>query len=160
MKKKFLAVVLTAATVFAMVGCGADKNGSSSQNDKSDMEYVKEKGTLVVGVTNFEPMDYMDDNGKWIGFDAELAEAFGEKLCAMDRPMNDGAADYLVTGEVAAFGYRDYSSAAMKSGRRRCSMPSCEKSKLSMERTILRYWSGTDMSAPNSRSRVSLVGII
>ena len=26
----------------------------------SDMEYVLEKGTLVVGITNFEPMDYME----------------------------------------------------------------------------------------------------
>ena len=38
----------------------------------SDMEYVLEKGTLVVGITNFEPMDYMDDSGEWIGFDACL----------------------------------------------------------------------------------------
>src|SRR5699024_4674152 len=42
----------------------------------SDMEYVLEKGTLVVGITNFEPMDYMDENGEWIGFDADLANAF------------------------------------------------------------------------------------
>ena len=46
----------------------------------SDMEYVLEKGTLVVGITNFEPMDYMDDSGNWIGFDADLANAFAESL--------------------------------------------------------------------------------
>lgn len=46
----------------------------------SDMEYVLEKGTLVVGITNFEPMDYMDDSGEWIGFDADLANAFAESL--------------------------------------------------------------------------------
>ena len=46
----------------------------------SDMEYVLEKGTLVVGITNFEPMDYMDENGEWIGFDADLANAFAESL--------------------------------------------------------------------------------
>ena len=38
------------------------------------------KGTLVVGITNFEPMDYQDDNGDWIGFDADMAKAFGESL--------------------------------------------------------------------------------
>ena len=35
---------------------------------------------MVVGITDFEPMDYKDENGEWIGFDAELAKAFGEKL--------------------------------------------------------------------------------
>ena len=44
------------------------------------MEYVKDKGTLVVGITNFEPMDYKDENGDWIGFDADLAKAFAESL--------------------------------------------------------------------------------
>ena len=44
------------------------------------MEYVKDKGTLVVGITNFEPMDYKDESGEWIGFDADLAKAFAESL--------------------------------------------------------------------------------
>ena len=47
---------------------------------ESDMAYVKEKGTLVVGITDFEPMDYKDANGEWIGFDADMAKAFGESL--------------------------------------------------------------------------------
>lgn len=46
----------------------------------SDMAYVKDKGTLVVGITDFEPMDYKDENGDWIGFDADMAKAFAEKL--------------------------------------------------------------------------------
>ena len=44
------------------------------------MEYVKEKGTLVVGITDFEPMDYKDENDEWIGFDADMAKAFAESL--------------------------------------------------------------------------------
>lgn len=47
---------------------------------KADSEYVNDKGTLVIGVTDFAPMDYKDENDKWIGFDAELAEAFAEEL--------------------------------------------------------------------------------
>ena len=47
---------------------------------KTDMEYVKEKGTLIVGITDFAPMDYQDENGNWIGFDADLAKAFAAKL--------------------------------------------------------------------------------
>ena len=44
------------------------------------MAYVKDKGTLVVGITNFEPMDYPDADGNWIGFDADMANAFAESL--------------------------------------------------------------------------------
>ncbi|MBR2188591.1 MAG: transporter substrate-binding domain-containing protein [Eubacterium sp.] len=46
----------------------------------SDLAYVQDKGTLVVGITDFEPMDYMDESGNWIGFDADLATAFAESL--------------------------------------------------------------------------------
>jgi len=46
----------------------------------SDLGYVKDKGTLVVGITDFEPMDYKDENGEWIGFDADMAKAFAESL--------------------------------------------------------------------------------
>ncbi len=34
----------------------------------------------MVGVTDFEPMDYKDDNGEWIGFDADMAKAFAESI--------------------------------------------------------------------------------
>ena len=43
------------------------------------MEYVKDKGTLVVGITDFAPMDYKED-GEWIGFDADMAKAFAKEL--------------------------------------------------------------------------------
>jgi len=46
----------------------------------SDVEYIREKGTLIVGITEFEPMDYQDDSGEWIGFDADMARVVGEKL--------------------------------------------------------------------------------
>lgn len=46
----------------------------------SDLAYVQDKGTLVVGITDFEPMDYKDAEGQWIGFDADMAKAFGESL--------------------------------------------------------------------------------
>ena len=46
----------------------------------SDWEYIKNKGKMIVGVTDYAPMDYQDANGKWIGFDAEYAEAVGKKL--------------------------------------------------------------------------------
>ena len=48
--------------------------------DPADSKYVKEKGTLVVGITDFEPMDFKDEDGNWIGFDADMAAAFAEYL--------------------------------------------------------------------------------
>ncbi len=55
-------------------------NSTDAQNTASDLDYVKNKGTLVVGITDFEPMDYKDENGEWIGFDADMAKAFAESL--------------------------------------------------------------------------------
>lgn len=89
MKRKVLSMLLCTGLVVSMLaGCGSG-SGSDAGNDSgsdagsessSDMEYVKDKGTLVVGITNFEPMDYKDDSGEWIGFDADMATAFAESL--------------------------------------------------------------------------------
>lgn len=46
----------------------------------SDVAYIQDKGTLVVGITEFEPMDYKDASGNWIGFDADMARVVAEKL--------------------------------------------------------------------------------
>lgn len=46
----------------------------------SDVEYIKNKGTLIVGITDFEPMDYKDKSGEWIGFDADMARLVADKL--------------------------------------------------------------------------------
>ena len=74
--KKSLALILAlmmCVTMFAFTGCG-------KKGDMTDLEYVQDKGTLVVGITDFAPMDYKDENGKWIGFDADMATAFAESL--------------------------------------------------------------------------------
>ena len=54
--------------------------GSSSVTDTTDSDYVKGKGTLIVGVTVFDGMDYQDAEGNWIGFDADMANRFAAKL--------------------------------------------------------------------------------
>ena len=56
----------------------ASENVASSAD--SDLAYVQDKGTLVVGMTDFAPMDYRDESGEWIGFDADMAKAFAEYL--------------------------------------------------------------------------------
>ena len=104
--KKLVALMLVGVMTTAMVtGCGSSADTSASTDAaaeetadaeatedtaeaaedtaadaKSDLAYVKEKGTLVVGITEFEPMDYKDENGEWIGFDADMAKAFAESL--------------------------------------------------------------------------------
>ena len=83
MKRKVLSVLLCAGlAVSILAGCGSDSSNATKKAEStgSDLEYVKDKGTLVVGVTDFEPMDYKDDNGEWIGFDADMAKAFAESI--------------------------------------------------------------------------------
>ena len=64
--------------MLSLAACG--KSTSTSKDSESDMAYIKDKGTLVVGITDFEPMDYQDENNEWIGFDADMAKAFAESL--------------------------------------------------------------------------------
>lgn len=75
--KKVVALLLVAVMAISMVGCGKKEAGSSSD---SDMAYVKANGKLIVGITDFAPMDYKDESGNWIGFDADMATAFAESL--------------------------------------------------------------------------------
>ena len=72
MKKMFalLLAVMMIASCFA--GCGA--------KDASDLAYVKDNGKIIVGITDYAPMDYKDENGQWTGFDAELARLFAAEL--------------------------------------------------------------------------------
>ena len=73
---RFAASALALSLVPTMLmGCGKKETAASS-----DLDYIKQKGTLVVGITDFAPMDYQDADGSWIGFDADLAKAFAESL--------------------------------------------------------------------------------
>lgn len=71
--KKAMAWLLTLVlATMLLTGCAA--------KEKSDLEAIREKGTLIVGITDYAPMDYKDENGQWTGFDAELATLVAEKL--------------------------------------------------------------------------------
>ncbi|MBD5484118.1 MAG: transporter substrate-binding domain-containing protein [Lachnospiraceae bacterium] len=56
-----------------------DSEFSASAED-SDVAYIQDKGTMIVGITDFAPMDYKDASGEWIGFDADMARLVAEKL--------------------------------------------------------------------------------
>lgn len=82
-----LAAVLLCSVGAAFAGCsssdagsGDDTNASDSANSNSDLAYIQDKGTLVVAVTKFEPMNYQNEDGTWTGFDTEFAQAVAEKL--------------------------------------------------------------------------------
>ena len=72
--KKMMALVLALAMMATLlVGCGAAKSDS-------DLKNIEKAGKIVVGITDYAPMDYKDENGEWTGFDAEFAEAFAAEL--------------------------------------------------------------------------------
>ena len=108
--KKVLSLIMAAALCIAMPACSSTQESSSAAEDsetsssstesseasaaeaseasgnaegsaeESDLAYIQDKGTLVVGVTEFEPMDYLDENGEWTGFDADMAREVGAIL--------------------------------------------------------------------------------
>lgn len=75
MMKKAAAVALAALMALSAVGCG-----SSSSNSSGDIATIKKNGKLVVGITDFAPMDYKDKKGNWIGFDADLGKQVAKDL--------------------------------------------------------------------------------
>lgn len=79
MNKKILAIVMSIVLVFGIV-CAFAACGNDTKKTDSDIEYIKEKGTMVIGITDYAPMNYKDDNGEWTGFDTEFAEAVCAKL--------------------------------------------------------------------------------
>ena len=85
--KKVLAIILTVVMLLCFAACQqenppvtAPQDTSPSDNPVSDLAYIQNKGKLVVGITDYAPMDYKDANGEWIGFDAEFAKLFAQEL--------------------------------------------------------------------------------
>ncbi len=71
--KKLLAILMAMVMTLTLTVTAMAENAS-------DKQYVVDKGVLVVGITDFAPMDYKDAEGNWIGFDADLAKAFAAEL--------------------------------------------------------------------------------
>lgn len=78
--KKFLALILAGVMCMGITSCGQKEEEKVEEPVvESDLAYVQEKGKLVVGVTEYEPMDYME-NGEWTGFDAEFAQEVAKMM--------------------------------------------------------------------------------
>ena len=96
MKKKLLALTLVFGLALSLAACsGGTQPGAAdtpapatdfpapatgSPAAESDLAYLQDKGSLIIGYTVYEPMNYSDENGEFTGFDTELARAVCEKL--------------------------------------------------------------------------------
>ena len=85
MKKRILALLMAlvlAVLTFSLYGCGGKTQGDAdvTKVSESDMEYIKNKGKMTVGITIYEPMNYYSDDGTLVGFETEFAQAVCEKL--------------------------------------------------------------------------------
>ena len=94
--KRFLSVFLALAMIACVVAgfAGCSKSGkddevvpySSSKGDTTvktvaDLDKVKDANKIVVGITDYEPIDYkVKGSDEWVGFDADMAKLVGEKL--------------------------------------------------------------------------------
>ncbi len=81
--KKISALLLAgvmAAT--ALAGCGGSNSTTAkgSSETENDWTYIQNKGEFVIGITYFEPMNYMDENGNLTGFETEFATKVCEKM--------------------------------------------------------------------------------
>jgi len=93
--KKSLALLLALCMMFALAACAGGGSApapsaapapssapapSAAPAEKTDLEYIKGKGEIIIGYTVYAPMNYTDDNGVFTGFDTELATAVCAKL--------------------------------------------------------------------------------
>ncbi len=77
--KKLLCLLLALVMCLSFAACG-EKAAVKDDAAQTDWEYIQEKGVMTVGVTMYPPMNYLDDNNEWTGFDTEFAQAVGKKL--------------------------------------------------------------------------------
>lgn len=89
--KKVLAIVMSLVLVIGIVcafaACGGNGgNETTAPADDttnaatSDLAYIKDKGTMVIGITDYAPMNYKDEADEWTGFDTEFAELVCKEL--------------------------------------------------------------------------------
>ena len=88
MNKKILALVLALVMMLSLAACGgngaetttAAGDTTAAEDAVSDLAYIQDKGELVIGYTEFAPMNYKDDNGEFVGFETEFAKAVCKEL--------------------------------------------------------------------------------
>lgn len=79
MKKLFAIILVVAITAALLVACAAPAE-QAQEAEGSDWAGIEAEGKLVIGYTIYDPMNYFDEEGNFIGFDTEYAEAVCAKL--------------------------------------------------------------------------------
>lgn len=69
------------ATWSAALGIGLAMGAMSSASAQSILERVKQTGVVRIGTGNdTPPMNFLDDAGRWTGFDVELGDEIGKRM--------------------------------------------------------------------------------
>ena len=74
MKKLLVLALALILAVSMFTACGEEKGY------ETDLSKAQDAGKLVIGYTIYEPMNYLDKDNNFVGFDTEFAQAVCEKL--------------------------------------------------------------------------------
>lgn len=73
--------VLSASLLTACGGTAPDSNTAPSAESDQSLQYIQDKGVLTLGLDDqLPPMGFLDESGKIVGFDIDVAEKVCEKL--------------------------------------------------------------------------------
>ncbi len=78
--KRIVALLLAVMMVFCLVACGQAEPNKTEEETKTAVETKEEQKTVVIGYTDYAPMNYEDENKVLVGFDTELAKAVFDKM--------------------------------------------------------------------------------
>ncbi len=70
MKKKLMALLMTAALTFSLAGCGSAETANEASGDK--------KVYVIATDTTFAPFEFENDKGEMVGIDLDLLEAIAQ----------------------------------------------------------------------------------
>lgn len=104
--KKILFLAFTLIlSVAVFVGCANNNSGNNSANGSArTIAEIKDSGKIIIGVfSDKKPFGYVDQNGKYQGYDIYFANRIGKNLGVDVEFVSVEAAsrvEYLVTGKV------------------------------------------------------------
>ena len=118
MKKHLVFVMLLVLTVSLLAGC-------SGQKTSSVLDKIKTSGKVVVGTSaDYAPYEYVDEAGKFTGFDIELmteiARRMGVELVWTDMPFDSLIAavqEGKIDMSISCFNYTEERDAQVEIGR-------------------------------------------
>jgi polar amino acid transport system substrate-binding protein len=116
--RKILALILTFIMLIGVAGCSSDDTGTNNNNQPANNQPANNQPepvnnadlpTALIGITNYVPMNFLDENGNWTGFETEFAQEVGRILglnmefieidwSALITEVNSGTVDAIWNG--------------------------------------------------------------